>query len=312
MRLLVLGSLVPQTARTVWALLAAGHEIDQLWIGENASGVWRRRDRRLRWLAPTWSIEAATRRCGFRVRRVGPLQYDPALVADGCRPNVDAMLASCFPYLVPPSMLAFYAGRACNLHPALLPRYRGPAPMSAMVFDESLDASGVTLHLMAAKADAGDIIAQEPVPWPADGYYRTWEADLADECGRLAVNSLPRFLAGGMTPTPQHRQGRCIRRLSPHQWTVDAHMDERRARWLLGSLGRVAPLSVPTPNGPKKVCRVLSAQAAATGRPPRVTLQRVECDVADARLSLLRWGRWQRSTDRLRELATLARRPLAA
>src|ERR1043165_2422909 len=105
MRVLVFGSLVPQTARTVWRLIAAGHEIEELWIGENSSGVWRRRDRLLRWLAPTWSIEAAVRRCGVRVRRVGPLRRDAALLNDACRPHVDALLASCFPYLVPPPVL---------------------------------------------------------------------------------------------------------------------------------------------------------------------------------------------------------------
>ena len=143
-------------------LLAAGHEIEEVWIGENSSGVWRRRDRRLRWLAPTWSIAAAMRRWGVRVRRVGPLRRDPQLANDACRPHVDAVLASCFPFVVPERILAYYHGRICNLHPALLPRYRGPCPMPAILFDEALSSSGVWMPHWPSWIGG----STRPVTWP--------------------------------------------------------------------------------------------------------------------------------------------------
>jgi folate-dependent phosphoribosylglycinamide formyltransferase PurN len=312
MRVLILGSLVPQTARTVWRLLAAGHEIEELWIGENSGSVWRRRDRRLRWLAPTWSIEAAVRRCGVRMRRVGPLRRDPRLVAAACRPQVDAVLGSCFPYVVPEPMLSYYAGRACNLHPALLPRYRGPRPMTKMVFDEALDASGMTLHVMSARCDEGDLIAQTPVPWPADGWFRSWEADLAEAAGGLAANVLPRFLAGAVAAAPQQGQASYAHSLPDGALTVNDRMDARRARWLGASLGRIKPLAVPTTRGLVGVGRVDAMRGAPTGALPAVRWRRVDCDVADARLSFERWTRLHRRAERLRELIALARRPLAA
>jgi hypothetical protein len=312
MRVLVLGSLVPQTARTVWRLIAAGHEIDQLWIGENSSGVWRRRDRMLRWLAPTWSIEAAERRCGIRVRRVGPLRQNPDLLKDACRPHVDALLASCFPYVVPPAVLEYYGGRAVNLHPALLPRYRGPAPMRAIAFDEALDASGMTLHVMSERCDEGDILAQTPVPWPADGWYRRWEADLADAAGQLAVEALPRFLAGAADAVPQRGPASYIRALPPGALVLGDAVPSRRAQWLANSLGRISPLLASIARGHVCVGPVASQLGERTGVPARVGFRRVECDVADARLSFTRWTRVYRQTERLRELAALARRPLAA
>jgi hypothetical protein len=309
-RVLVLGSLVPQTARTVWRLLAAGHEIEELWLGENSSGPWRRRDARLRWLAPTWSIAAAVRRCGIRVRSVGPLRRNAGLAESGCRPHVDAVLTSCFPYVVPESMLAYYQERAFNLHPALLPRYRGPSPMTAIIFDEALDAAGMTLHLLASGIDAGDIVAQSPTPWPVDGWFRTWEANLADAAGRLAVDALPRFLAGAVAAKPQVGPPHYVRSLPPGGLEIDMRVDERRTRWLAGSLGRVAPLKVVGGAAPIDAAAVLRSCGGPTGRRPHASLRQVECDVADARVTLRRWDGWQRRTERIHELAALARRPL--
>jgi methionyl-tRNA formyltransferase len=312
MRVLVLGSLVPMTARTIWRLLAAGHEIAELWIGENTSGVWRRRDRRLRWLAPTWSVGAATRRFGITVRCVGPLRGNPELIEAACSPKIDAVLSACFPYIVPDAMLEFYAGRALNLHPALLPRYRGPCPMPAILYDERLDASGVTLHLMTSRLDAGDIVSQQPVGWPADGWYRTWEADLAEAFGHLAADALPRFLADRLPATPQSGPRHYVRRLPAEALLIDSRLNERRVRWLAGSLGRVTPLKVSASCGEVPVNHVLRTCGAATGRPPRVGWRHAECDVCDARVALRRWDGVQRRTERLRELVGLARRPMAA
>ena len=312
MRALILGSPVPQTARTVWRWLAAGHQIEELWCARSASGVWWRRDRRLRWLAPTWSLTAAVRRFGFRLRIVGPLRRDPRTVAEGLRPHVDVVLSSCFPYLVPAEMLEYYRDRACNLHPALLPRYRGTSPMPSMVFDEDLSASGVTLHLMASGFDDGDVIAQTPVAWPGDDWLRTWEADLSEAAGRLAVDAVPQFLEGRLPARPQAGAANYVRGLPPEGLVIDERIDQRRARWLGTTLGRIMPLAAPTPRGPIAASMVLSSQTRRDSRPAAVSWRRVECDVSDARLSVRRWSRAFLRVERARELAGLARRPLAA
>jgi hypothetical protein len=312
MRILVLGSLIPQTARTVWSLLAAGHEIAELWLGKNSCGAWRRRDWRLKWLAPTWSIEAAVRSWGVHVRHVGPLALAPGTVELGCRPDIDAVLGSCFMYRVPPQMLDYYHGRVCNLHPALLPRYRGPRPMTSMVANEELECSGMSLHVMTPKFDAGAVISQERVAWPADGWYRTWEADLAEAAGRLAAEALPRFLAGSLSATPQCGPATYIRKLPTGSLVLDRRVNERRARWLSGSLGRVMPLSVPTCHGSLEVGPFLETLGPATGDGPVVRWRRIECDVADARIALRRWDHIHRNSERVRELASLAGRPLGS
>jgi methionyl-tRNA formyltransferase len=313
MRALLLGSLTPMTARTAWRWLAAGNELGEIWLDANTSGVWRRRDRRLRWLAPQWSLTAAARHRKSVVRFVGPLRRDPQLVQQACRANYDVVISSCFPFIVPTELLGCYGPRAVNLHPALLPRYRGPCPLPAIVFDEAFSASGVTLHVMSPQLDEGDIIAQQPVAWPQDGHFRTWEADLAEASGALVVEALPRFLRGELTATPQTGAASYVRGLPPRALVLDETIDERRARWLASSLGRIMPLTVQHAGQRLAIAGVgIASQPRRSSTPVRVGWRRVEVDLADARLSLRRWDRVIRRTERARELLALARRTLAA
>jgi methionyl-tRNA formyltransferase len=52
---------------------------------------------------------------------------------------------------------------AFNMHGSLLPKYRGRAPINWAVLHGEKE-TGVTLHSMVKRADAGDIVDQEPVP----------------------------------------------------------------------------------------------------------------------------------------------------
>ncbi len=65
-------------------------------------------------------------------------------------------------YLIPASVLELAPLGAYNLHPSLLPAYRGRAPVNWMLVNGEREA-GVTLHHMVARADAGDIVGQRAV-----------------------------------------------------------------------------------------------------------------------------------------------------
>lgn len=62
-------------------------------------------------------------------------------------------------HLIPESVLALVPLGAFNLHPSLLPAYRGRAPVNWVLVNGERE-TGVTLHHMVARADAGDIVAQ--------------------------------------------------------------------------------------------------------------------------------------------------------
>jgi methionyl-tRNA formyltransferase len=65
-------------------------------------------------------------------------------------------------YLIPESVLELAPLGSFNMHPSLLPAYRGRAPVNWMIVNGEREA-GVTLHQMVARADAGDIVGQRAV-----------------------------------------------------------------------------------------------------------------------------------------------------
>jgi methionyl-tRNA formyltransferase len=87
---------------------------------------------------------------------------------------------------------------AMNLHGSLLPKYRGRAPVNwVLVKGES--ETGVTLHFMTEKPDAGDIVGQAAVPIAFDDTALTLFAKMEDAASRLLADLLPR-IAGGEIP----------------------------------------------------------------------------------------------------------------
>ena len=73
-----------------------------------------------------------------------------------------------FRWMIPTRVLAPAPRGAFNLHGSLLPRYRGRAPVNWVLVNGETE-TGVSLHTMVAKADAGDLVGQERVAIaPAD------------------------------------------------------------------------------------------------------------------------------------------------
>jgi methionyl-tRNA formyltransferase len=75
----------------------------------------------------------------------------------------DLVLSVFYRDLLPDGVLRSARLAALNLHPSLLPAYRGRAPLNWALVNGERE-TGVSLHHMVAKADAGDIVAQRKIP----------------------------------------------------------------------------------------------------------------------------------------------------
>ena len=89
----------------------------------------------------------------------------PAMAAaiDTARP--DLLVSFHFDQIFRAETLALAPWGGINLHPALLPRHRGPVP-TIWALAEPEPCFGVTIHRLAARIDAGAILAQREVPLP--------------------------------------------------------------------------------------------------------------------------------------------------
>jgi methionyl-tRNA formyltransferase len=104
-------------------------------------------------------------------------------------------------HIVGPDVLATRPDRFVNLHIALLPWNRGADPNLWSWIDDT--PKGVTIHLMDAGVDTGDVLAQEQVRLGDDHTLATSYAALQDAMLALFVRTWPDLRAGRIAPRPQ-------------------------------------------------------------------------------------------------------------
>ncbi|MCY1039958.1 formyltransferase family protein [Corallococcus sp. bb12-1] len=75
----------------------------------------------------------------------------------------DLLLSFFFPWKLTPDALALAPRGAVNVHPSLLPRYRGPCPVGWALRDDARDL-GLTFHRMDATFDTGPVLVQGTFP----------------------------------------------------------------------------------------------------------------------------------------------------
>ncbi len=103
------------------------------------------------------SVFAEARRMGIPVIRAAGKSPELEQLMDAAQP--DLIWITDYRYLVPVSVLHCARLGAVNLHPSLLPKYRGRAPINWAILKGETQL-GLTAHYVNEGADTGDIIAQ--------------------------------------------------------------------------------------------------------------------------------------------------------
>lgn len=107
----------------------------------------------------------------------------------------DLILAVWYRRLLGPEILRLARVAALNLHGSLLPAYRGRAPLNWVLVNGETR-TGVTLHHMTAAADAGDIVAQQPIGIEPDDTAFTLYECMMKVGVELLLETYPAVLAG--------------------------------------------------------------------------------------------------------------------
>ncbi|MDT8305552.1 MAG: formyltransferase family protein, partial [Anaerolineae bacterium] len=132
--------------------------------------------------------------------------FGPAAVQQLASLHPAVACVSCWPSRIPEELLAVPRHGFLNVHPSLLPAYRGPHPLFWALRD-GLRESGVTVHWMAVELDQGDIAAQAPLPFP-EGVGPSVLEQAAGELGGALLVDVLQQLAAGVTPArPQPTGG---------------------------------------------------------------------------------------------------------
>lgn len=163
--------------------------------------------------------------------------------------------------LLPESILGLASRGAFNLHGSLLPCYRGRAPLNWVLVNGE-DHTGLTLHHMVARADAGDIVGQRQVAIDDADTAPTLQQKMVAAAADLLAEQLPLIAKGIATRTPQDEtQATYVGRRTPADGFIDWNLPARAVRNLVRAVTQPYPGAF-TYAGDRKVF-VWSASIAA-------------------------------------------------
>jgi len=161
----------------------------------------------------------------------------------------DLILSAYYRQLICQEILDMPPLGALNLHGSLLPKYRGRVPVNWVLVNGEQE-TGVTLHHMVRKADAGDIVAQVRVPIAFEDTALTLHRKLMDASRKLLRRWLPEILKGVAPRTPQdHSQATVFGRRTPADGEIDWHAPAERIYNLVRAVTHPYPGAFTTVHG---------------------------------------------------------------
>lgn len=104
--------------------------------------------------------------------------------------------------IIPQSIIDIFPRGILNIHPSLLPRYRGSIPIEQAILDGAKE-TGVSVMGLVAAMDAGPVYAQEKVALDGTETKQELTAKLLAIGAQLIIDVLPSALDGTAQPAPQ-------------------------------------------------------------------------------------------------------------
>jgi len=247
---------------------------------------------------------------------------DPQVVARVRAVAPDFLFSAMFRQMLKRELLDCPRRGALNLHPSLLPKFRGRSPIN-WVLAEGETETGVTLHYMVEKADRGDIVAQRRIAIAEDDTALSLHRKATEAARQLMSETYP-LLASGRAPrvAQDHALASYFGGRKPEDGEIDWSRPARRIYDLVRAVTHPYPGAF-TWQGQRRLfvwwarpahaarrlrageVEVTSSQAVCVGSGDGVLhLERVQVE-GEAELSAVEWAR--RGGCRSRELLGKAR-----
>ena len=146
---------------------------------------------------------------------------DPAIVHSLSAISSSLGLVASYGKIIPQWLIEKFPRGLLNIHPSLLPQYRGPSPIQSALLNGETE-TGVSLMLIDAEVDHGPLIATEKTTIGEGEYNIELSQRLFRLGGELLVRVLPDYLAGKITPQPQdHSQATFTKKFTPEDGKID-------------------------------------------------------------------------------------------
>jgi len=119
--------------------------------------------------------------------------------------NPDLIIIAAYGQIIPKSIFEIPKLGALNIHPSLLPKYRGTSPIQTAILNGE-KITGITVFLIDQLIDHGPIIAQKKYSIPENIYYKDLERELSKLASEFIVEIIPKWLKGKLKALPQEEK----------------------------------------------------------------------------------------------------------
>lgn len=180
-------------------------------------------------------VKIAAQKLGLPVFQPEKLNEPESLkVIAEARPDVLVVVA--YGRILKEQCLALPPKGCINVHPSLLPKYRGPAPIQHAILNGD-EVTGVTTMFMDVGMDTGDIILQREVPIAPDDTAGTLSEKLSRAAAELLVETLDLLERGDAPRIPQdHSQATYAPILPPEIAHLDFSQTAKKLRNIIRAL----------------------------------------------------------------------------
>ncbi|MDP2648265.1 MAG: methionyl-tRNA formyltransferase, partial [Candidatus Yanofskybacteria bacterium] len=135
----------------------------------------------------------------------------------------DVAVVAAYGKIIPERYLTVPERGFINIHPSLLPQYRGPSPIQTAIMQGDKK-TGVTIMLVDREMDHGAILAQETYQLDSEEYFPEISEGLAKQSAKLLISVLPRWLSGDIQPQEQeHARATFTKMVSRQDGQIDWH-----------------------------------------------------------------------------------------
>lgn len=116
--------------------------------------------------------------------------------------NIDLIIVATFNQILKKHLIDLPKLGIINYHPSLLPKYKGPSPISWVLLKDELK-TGITIHKLSIKVDAGDILLQDSVEIENNEYLGSLFQKLSLLAGQMTPLLIDRLLNKLIIPKEQ-------------------------------------------------------------------------------------------------------------
>lgn len=122
-----------------------------------------------------------------------PKKFDDVIIEEVKKQKPDLIVVVAYGKILPKSVLEIPGFGCLNVHPSLLPKYRGPSPIQNAILNGETE-TGVTIMLMNEGIDTGDILAQEKISIEKNENYAELSQKLKQLSSKLLLKVIPAWI----------------------------------------------------------------------------------------------------------------------